>query len=187
MSLNYKIVAISAPSGAGKTSVCKGLLKKSDIFEFSISITSRKRRGKEIDGQDYIFVREEDFIKLCDNGELIEWENVYGNWYGTQKRQVELAAKNKRILLLDVDVKGALNVKKIFGDSTLAIYIDISKEVLAKRLTGRGTESEEQILERIQYGEKEVKSKQKFDVIVVNDNLEKTIETVYQAIQKKRR
>jgi len=184
MSHKIHIVVVSAPSGAGKTSVCRGLLAMDDIFEFSISLTSRPIRGNEIDGLDYFFVGQEEFERRKNNNELIEWEFVHGNWYGTERKQVDDAIKNNKILLLDVDVNGALSAKKIFGNAALTVYIDVPENVLRTRLTKRGTESEEQILKRIGRVPEEIIMKQQFDFVVVNHNLEKTIEAVYHEIGK---
>ena len=173
-----KLIIITAPSGAGKTSIVRELLKNSDQFAFSISATTRNKRPHEIDGFDYYFISHKEFKNRIKNGEFAEWEEVYENqFYGTLKSEIErIWALNKHILF-DIDVKGALSIKKVYGNQALAIFIaPPSLDVLIERLKNRKTENEKSLKKRIKRAKKELKYENKFDRIVVNDVLETAVE-----------
>jgi len=187
MSSEGLVVAIAAPSGAGKTSVCRGLLSIGEDFVFSVSFTTRKKRTTEIDGNAYFFISEKGFEAKRTENLLIECEFVHGNWYGTEKSQVDKALIENKIILLDIDVKGALAVKEIYGNSAFLVYIDVpSSAILRKRLKTRGTESEEEIQKRMTRVPEEIEAKKHFDMVIVNNNLEETIRMVFQQIKKER-
>jgi guanylate kinase len=170
-----KLVIISAPSGAGKTTIVKHLLESGLGLAFSVSATTRKIRENEIDGKDYYFMSADDFRGKIERGEFVEWEEVYkDHYYGTLKKEIERIWSVGNHVLFDVDVKGGINLKRIFGNNAVSLFIKPpSVEELEKRLTARGTDSEEKIRMRMLKAEEEMKSASMFDHIVVNDNLEK--------------
>tara|TARA_B100001287_G_C22667840_1_gene523739 strand:- start:1196 stop:1762 length:567 start_codon:yes stop_codon:yes gene_type:complete len=166
------LIVICAPSGAGKTSVVKYLLSKNKKFVFSVSACSRKKRPYEEDGVDYHFISPEIFRKKIENNEFLEWEEVYPNqFYGTLKRYVdENICKNKN-MIFDIDVVGGLNIKNIYKNKCLSIFIaPPSIAELKNRLEKRGTESIENINTRIKYAKQEMLKKREFDVVVLNKN-----------------
>lgn len=173
-----KLIIFSAPSGAGKTTIVRHLLEKGFDLEFSISATSREARHTETHGKDYYFLSPEDFAKKVENDEFLEWEEVYkGTSYGTLKSEVERIRNNGKNVIFDVDVIGGLNIKKYFGDEALAVFVQPpSVEELRKRLTARSTESDDKIAMRVAKAEHELSFAPQFDVIIVNDDLEKAFE-----------
>ena len=166
-----KIIVFSAPSGSGKTTIVHYLMSQIDNLHFSVSATSRAPRGNEINGKDYYFLTPDEFRAKIQNNEFIEYEEVYaGKFYGTLKQQVEKQLLNGENVVLDVDVKGGVNIKKIYGDQALTVFIQPpSIEVLKNRLLKRGTDSLEIINDRIR---KEITFAPQFDKIIVNDVLE---------------
>jgi guanylate kinase len=172
-----KLIIFSAPSGAGKTTIVKHLLQKNFGLEFSVSATSRKPRPGEVDGKDYYFLTEEEFKEKIENGEFLEWEEVYsGIFYGTLKSEVERIRNAGKHVIFDVDVVGGLNIKKYFGNEALAVFIKPpSVEELKNRLKNRSTESEEKIKMRIAKAEKEMEFADKFDVIILNEELQRAL------------
>lgn len=172
-----KVLIFSAPSGAGKSTVVNHLLGLHPEFEFSISATSREPRGSEKDGVEYYFISPERFRELIEADAFVEHEEVYHDrFYGTLKSEVGRIWAKNHVILFDVDVKGGVNLKKYFGESALSILIvPPSMEVLEKRLRGRGTDSEDAILERLGKAREELDfAYGKFDVELVNDVLEDT-------------
>lgn len=175
-----KLVIFSAPSGSGKTTIVRELLKRFNCFEFSISATSRKPRGEERDGKDYYFISNEEFKACVERGEFVEWEEVYqGTCYGTLKREMERIWAKGNIILFDVDVMGGISLKRLFGDDACSVFImPPSIEELERRLRGRGTDAEEVILKRIAKAEFELSKAPEFDHIVVNDKLDDAVSEV---------
>lgn len=173
-----KLIIFSAPSGSGKTTIVKQLLKeeKYNLF-FSISATSRQPRHTELNGRDYYFLTPEDFRSKVGENAFLEWEEVYTDkYYGTLKSEVERLLNKGRNVIFDVDVVGGLNIKKYYGDKALAIFVQPpSVEELYKRLVERGTDNEATIKSRIDKAEYELTFADKFDVVIVNDVLEKAI------------
>jgi len=169
-----KLVIFSAPSGAGKSTLVNYLLPQFPQLYFSISATSREPRGQEIHGKDYYFLSSEEFKARVAQDELLEWEEVYaGTYYGTLKSEVQRIWSEGGVVVFDIDVVGALNLKKQFGERALALFVQApSTEVLEKRLRGRGTDSEEKISERIDKAAQEMSRAPEFDKVVVNDDLE---------------
>jgi guanylate kinase len=170
-----KVVIVTAPSGAGKTTIVKHLLGIKDLkLAFSISACTRPIREGEVDGRDYYFMPINRFKGMIDDGDFIEWEEVYKNsYYGTLKTEVDRIWKTDHHVLFDVDVMGGINLKNKFGEKALAIFImPPSIEVLKQRLEERGTESEEKIRNRINKAALELKFARKFDLRLLNDNLE---------------
>jgi guanylate kinase len=170
-----KLIIFSAPSGAGKTTLVKYVMSHVDNLTFSVSACSRKKRAGETDGKDYYFLSVEEFRKKIKEGAFIEWEEVYpDHYYGTLYSEVEDKRNRGLHVVFDVDVKGGMNIKKIFGDEALAIFIKPpSVEELRKRLLKRGTDSIEDIETRVKKAEYELTFAKHFDVIIVNDDLEK--------------
>jgi guanylate kinase len=169
-----KALIFSAPSGSGKTTIVKYLLEKNKDLGFSISASTRDRRGRtEQDGKDYHFLTPEDFKRKIDNDEFIEWEEVYaGNFYGTLKTEIERIWSEEKNVIFDVDVKGGINLKKYFGDKALAIFVKVpSIEILKERLQERATESEESLSRRLFKAKFEMTFADKFDVVLVNEDL----------------
>jgi guanylate kinase len=180
-----RIIAVSAPSGGGKTSVVKRIIKDFPELVFSISATTRPKRTNEINGVEYFFVTEKEFEEKIANDEFIEWERFYDYYYGTLKRFVDDNINLGKSVLFEVDVKGALSLKKIYPDSIL-IYIDPpSFDELVKRLIDRRTESESDLQKRIDRAKMELSYKDKFDYIFINDELHKVYECVKSLIKEK--
>jgi len=172
--MSGKLVIFSAPSGAGKSTLVQYLLGCGFDMEFSISATSRAPRGTEKHGVDYYYLTPEEFRQKIDNQEFLEYEEVYQNcYYGTLRSEVERITGQGKNIVFDVDVVGGLNIKKEFGDKALALFIaPPSIDELHKRLVSRGTDSAEMIEKRIGKAEFEMSFAPKFDIVVVNDNLE---------------
>ena len=173
-----KLVIFSAPSGSGKTTIVRELLKSFPQFEFSISATSRKPRGQEQNGVDYYFMTNEEFCQRVERDEFVEWEEVYeGTCYGTLKSEMERIWSKGNVIIFDVDVMGGINLKKLFGEDACSMFImPPSIEELERRLRGRGTDSEETILKRVAKAEFELSKAPEFDYTVVNDDLQVAIE-----------
>jgi guanylate kinase len=173
-----KVVIFSAPSGAGKTTIVKEMLNQEFGLEFSISACNRSKRENEVEGKDYYFLSTEEFKNKIENQEFLEWEEVYTDkFYGTLRSEVDrIWAKGKNVIF-DVDVVGGINIKKIYGDKALSVFImPPSIESLKKRLATRSTESEESFNIRIEKAEQELNYADKFDIQIINDNLETTID-----------
>jgi len=170
---NGKLVIFSAPSGAGKSTLVNYLLPQFPQLSFSISATSRSPRGQEKHGKDYYFLSSEEFKAHVAKDELLEWEEVYaGTYYGTLRSEVERIWAEGKVVVFDIDVVGALNLKKQFGDRALALFVQApSVEVLEQRLRGRGTDSEEKIQQRVAKATIEMARAPEFDKVVVNDDL----------------
>jgi len=172
-----KALIFSAPSGSGKTTIVHHLLQQNQDLEFSISASTRDRRGRqEIHGKDYYFLSPEEFKEKIINDEFIEWQEVYaGNFYGTLKSEIERIWSEGKNVIFDVDVKGGLNLKKYFGDRALAIFVKApSLEVLEQRLRMRGTETEDSISRRMFKANFEMTFEDNFDVTLLNEDLEES-------------
>ena len=174
---NGKIIIFSAPSGSGKSTLIGHLLKRFPQLEFSISATSRAPRGSEVNGKEYYFLSNEEFKNKVATGEFVEWEEVYaGTCYGTLRSELKRIWDKGHVIVFDVDVKGGVNLKKIFGDDALSIFImPPSVEELRRRLEKRGTDTPETIAKRVAKAEEEITYAPLFDKIVVNDSLETAI------------
>ncbi|MCX6140002.1 MAG: guanylate kinase [Candidatus Kapabacteria bacterium] len=176
MSSKKHLIVLSAPSGAGKTTVARHLLKSFAFLRFSVSATTRLIRAGEEHGRDYFFLSRDEFKKAIEHHDLIEYEEIFGNYYGTMKSVVSEAIARGEFLVFDVDVKGALSLRVAFHDDTLLIFIaPPSREVLAERLRSRHTESEEQIDLRLARAEMEMGHQDRFDQILVNEDLQETL------------
>lgn len=181
-----KLVILSAPSGSGKTTIMKQVVQTFPQLEFSISATSRSPRGEECHGVDYYFVTAEQFMADVEAGRFVEWEEVYnGTHYGTLRSEMERIWQKGNTIIFDVDVRGGVNLKNSFGPDALSIFImPPSVEALRERLALRGTDSPEAIEKRVAKAELEIAYAGKFDVVVVNDDLQKAIAEVEGAIRK---
>ena len=165
-----KIIVITAPSGAGKTSIVKKLVEQLSDMEFSISCTTRAPREGEVNGKDYYFLSVPEFQQRIQNGAFIEHEEVYpGQFYGSLKSEVERIWSKRKIVLYDIDVKGAESIKKIYGNDAIVIFIaPPDKETLVRRLTNRNTESKDSLKKRIKKSEEELTYQSKADKVVIN-------------------
>jgi len=181
-----KLFIFSAPSGAGKTSIVRSLLAKDPKLVFSISATSRPKRDNEENGKDYYFLSVEDFKKKIKNNEFIEWEEVYQNrFYGTLKSELERIWSAGKHVVFDVDVIGGLNIKKKYPEKALAVFVmPPSIEELERRLRLRSTDSSDDIKMRISKANEELSYADKFDLIIINDQLDKAIRESEQVVNK---
>jgi len=174
-----RLVVISAPSGVGKTTICKHLLASHPDWRFSVSATTRPRRFDETNGKDYTFLTNEQFNKYVADGKFVEWAWVHGQRYGTLRSILEDAVDQGRTLLLEVDVKGGINIKRQFPEDTIAIFIDPPDlETLSRRLKDRGTENQAVIEKRMARIPEEQAYKKDYDYVVVNDDLDRAVSEV---------
>ncbi|MCG8310387.1 MAG: guanylate kinase [Cytophagales bacterium] len=182
-----KAIIFSAPSGSGKTTIVRHLLKTRDYLSFSISATTRPRRTeREIHGKDYYFLSVEDFKTKIKNGEFAEWEEVYdGHFYGTLKSEIDRIWSLGKHVVFDVDVKGGLNLKKYFKHRALALFVRVKNlKVLEERLRHRNTESEENIKERLAKAEYELSFENGFDKTIISDKLGITLDTAEKLVEE---
>lgn len=173
--MSNKVIIFSAPSGSGKSTIVSHILKLHPEMEFSVSATSRAPRGQEHNGIEYHFFTADEFRKMIAEDKFVEYEEVYaGSFYGTLKSEVQRIWDKGHVIIFDVDVKGGVNLKKYFGDKALSIFIQApSVEELRKRLVARGTDSAEAIAKRVAKASEEMTYADKFDYILVNDDLQK--------------
>ncbi|MFT4093314.1 MAG: guanylate kinase [Niabella sp.] len=183
-STNKKIIIITAPSGAGKTSITQHLLEKYPQLAFSISAATRAPRKYEVNGKDYYFISVEAFQQKIQKGEFAEWEMVYeGKYYGTLKKELERLWKENKCPLLDIDVKGAIHVQQQYPKSALSVFIEPpSVRELARRLASRGTETEESLQTRVNKAEYEMSFSHHFNHVIVNHDLQEACAEAEQLI-----
>ena len=166
-------ITISAPSGSGKTTLCKALQLVEPEIEWSISYTTREKRSIEQNGVDYFFISDEEFEDLIIQGYFVEWQNVHGFYYGTSVSNLENAIENDKIMLIEMDVKGSMRIKKLFPDQTFSIFImPPSISQLRERLRSRGTDSERRINIRLKRFQEEMEFREKFDYVLINEDLD---------------
>ncbi len=169
-----KLIVFSAPSGSGKTTIVRYLLEEKELnLDFSISATSREKRGKETQGKDYHFISADEFKNHIKNNDFVEWEEVYhNNFYGTLRSEIERIWNDGKDVIFDIDVVGGLRIKRKFPNQTLAVFVQPpSIEEMEKRLRNRKTDTEEKIIERVRKAERELQYASEFDIILVNDDL----------------
>ena len=182
---NGKLIVISAPSGSGKTTIARSIMQKYPGMLFSVSATTRQPRTGEIDGRDYFFLSKEEFQRRVRSGDLIEWEEIYGNYYGTLKSEVDRALQQGAIMLFDVDVKGALSIKKAYATDSILIFIKPpSFEILQQRLLNRKTEDDATSRRRLDRVPMELEKGSQFDWQVVNDDLKSAVNNVDEIIRE---
>ncbi len=180
-----KLIIISAPSGSGKSTIIGRIMQDESLrLSFSVSATTRPRRGEEVNGVDYYYKTVDEFKQMIADGQLVEYQEVYeGRYYGTPKSEVERITGLGRNVVLDLDVLGGVNVKRMYGDRALSIFIQPpSVEVLRQRLIGRGTDSMEDIMARVNKAEFEISIGPQFDYTVINDDLETAVAEVHRLI-----
>ncbi len=185
-----KLIILSAPSGTGKTSICKELLKRNKNWKFSVSATTREQRSNETDGKDYIFMNIKEFEHKQNFGEFLEWEFVHGNRYATPIEPIEKAIESNNVILLDIDVKGSMNIIEEFEENVISIFIEPpgfnneeQLEILNDRLKKRG-QSETLINQRLKRFELEMGYKEKFEYHFINDNFSKTTNKIENQIKE---
>ncbi len=172
--MNRKLIVVAAPSGAGKTTIVRHLLKTFDILAFSVSAATREQRAHEVHGKDYYFIGDEDFRQKIASEAFLEWQEVYqGQFYGTLKSEISRLWELGKVVIFDIDVQGALNIKKTYPDETLLVFVKPpSPEILFQRLHDRNTESPESLKRRVEKAAFELSFEDKFDKVLVNDELE---------------
>jgi guanylate kinase len=180
-----RLIVISAPSGCGKTTIARAILQKYPTILFSVSATTRAPRAGELHGKDYFFLSKEGFQRRVQAGDLVEWEEIYGNYYGTLKSEVDRSLNQGKVMLFDVDVKGALSIKKHYPHDSVLIFIKPPNfEVLKQRLLNRKTEDEATIKRRLDRVPMELDKGSQIDWQVVNDDLQKAIDNVDDIIRQ---
>ncbi|RPI05044.1 MAG: guanylate kinase [Ignavibacteriae bacterium] len=178
------LIAIAAPSGCGKTTIAKAILSNHPDLLFSVSATTRPKRSIEVEGKDHFFLTKEQFEEYLRLDALAEWEEIYGNYYGTLKSEINRALQQGRSMLFDIDVKGALSIRKSYPDDAVLIFIrPPSLEVLQQRLESRNTENPETLRRRMERVPMELEQGEQFDFQIVNDDLTKAIHEVEGIVQ----
>lgn len=176
-SYRKNFVALAAPSGGGKSTLCDMLLKKYSELTLSISFTTRPPRGAEKNGVEYNFASRAEFEQLIQTKQLVEWAEVHGNYYGTSRTFLDRQCEQGKVVILDIDVQGVRSLKKIYGERCLAIFLlPPDMQVLEQRLRKRSTETEEKIQQRLKAAESEIRSASEFDAQIVNEDLQATFE-----------
>lgn len=179
-----KLFVISGPSGAGKGTLRRELFKALPELVYSVSVTTRKPRAGEVDGVDYFFISQSDFERMRDNGELLEWAEVHGNLYGTPRGFVEEKLKEGKSVVLEIDVQGALQVKRRFPEAILIFILPPSAEELASRLKSRGTETPEELELRLKNASLEMGKRELYDYAIVNDEVKRASSELIDIIKK---
>ncbi len=180
------IVVISAPSGAGKTTLCKRLLQNLPSFNWSVSFTTRRPRKNEIEGVDYYFVSREEFQKMVEDQKFVEWAEVHGQLYGTSSNLLNKAIEAGKDVVLEVDVEGGTRIKKNYPQTVLIFLLPPSWQELEKRLKNRRTEDHERLKERIKQAKKEIEYAPYYDYLIVNDDINRALEDLTAIIRTER-
>lgn len=177
------VIVISAPSGAGKTTICKELLKSLPEAVYSVSVTTRKIRSGETNGKDYFFISEEEFKKMIDLNELAEWAIVHGHLYGTPKKFLEDTISSGKDIILDIDVQGGKKIKKLYPDGVFIFILPPSWEVLEERLRKRAQDDEQSIKTRLENAKNELSYLTDYEYAVINDDLQTAVKEIQAIIQ----
>lgn len=180
-------LVIAAPSGAGKTTLAHALVDRTPGLAFSISATTRPRRPHESEGSDYHFVDQPEFERLIESGELVEWAMVHGNRYGTPRTSIERAVQEGEVVVLDIDIQGARQIRRSFADAVLVFVLPPSAGELGRRLSGRGSEAEAERRRRLGNARAELPSAVDFDYVVVNDDFESGVAALQAIVAAERR
>jgi len=180
------LFVISAPSGAGKTTLCREALKRFKDITYSISYTTRKPRNGEQDGIDYYFITKEKFKRKIENNKWAEWAEVYGNFYGTSAEFLDTCSASGKRVLLDIDVQGAIQIKKRYPDSVTIFIMPPSLETLRARLESRGTDTRQVIERRLKTAKKEMGQKDLYSHVIINDELSKAVSELIEIIESYR-
>lgn len=182
-------LVLSAPSGAGKTTIARRLLQKNSNFSISISCTTRSPRENEVNGQDYYFLTKKEFLKKVDRGEMLEWAEVHGNYYGTSISEIERLSEDEKDIIFDIDIQGGMNIKKKYPKSTVLVFIlTSSRSELKRRLINRGTETEKDIEKRLKNAQNEVNIAMKnYEYFVVNKQIEKSVMDIESIISSQKK
>jgi guanylate kinase len=179
-----KLIVISAPSGSGKTTIAREIIKRNRSIRFSVSATTRPKRRGEVDGRDYYFLEKEDFRRKIQRDEFVEWEELFGNYYGTLKSELDKGLSQGQALLFDVDVKGGLSIKRAYP-TTLMIFVKApSVEVLRNRLIQRRTEDKQMLAKRIERVPMELELGKQYEYQVINDDLQRAVDEVQSIVHK---
>jgi guanylate kinase len=175
LALEARPVVLSAPSGAGKTTIAQALVEREEDFAFSVSATTRSPRKNEVHGVDYWFISEAEFLKLVEGGEFAEWAKVHGDFYGTPMKSLIDAGQGGRHVVLDIDVQGAMQIREAVPEALLLFILPPSVELLFRRLSGRGTEREETFRRRLNTALQELGAAEAFDFFIINEDLDEAV------------
>ena len=176
------LLVVSGPSGAGKGTVCKELIKRNPHFKLSVSATTRAPREGEVDGESYFFLTREKFKQMIGQGGFLEYAQIYSNFYGTPKGPVMKYLEEGSDVILEIEMQGARQVKEMYPEAVLIFVLPPSLEELKKRLTSRGTETEEEINKRLQQAKRETKVMDRYDYLIINDNVDDCVELLHNII-----
>jgi len=179
-----KLIVISAPSGAGKTTIAREILKRNPSLSFSVSATTRTKRSGEVEGKDYYFLTKDEFLRRVRAAEFVEWEELFGNYYGTLKAEVNRALSRGKRLIFDVDVNGGLSIKRQYPDALLIFILPPNITVLKERLLKRQTENPQTMSTRLERVPMEIEKGKEFDRQVINDDLGRAVEEVDRIVKE---
>lgn len=180
MILNRKglLLVVSGPSGAGKGTICKALLNKNDQIKLSVSATTRKPRNGEVHGVNYFFIEKEEFTKMIENGEFLEYAQIYDNFYGTPKAAIIECLEKGQDVILEIEMQGARQIKEVYPEGVFIFVLPPSLEELKSRIVGRGTETQEEIEKRFSCAFEEINQIVNYDYFIVNEDIEKSVSDV---------
>ena len=178
--LNRKglLLVVSGPSGAGKGTICKALLNKNDQIKLSVSATTRKPRNGEVHGVNYFFIEKEEFTKMIENGEFLEYAQIYDNFYGTPKAAIIECLEKGQDVILEIEMQGARQIKEVYPEGVFIFVLPPSLEELKSRIVGRGTETQEEIEKRFSCAFEEINQIVNYDYFIVNEDIEKSVNDV---------